>query len=289
MHCFTETYINHKSIFTKMNSIITTPIIASSTNQFNQIANIEETYRKITECIFFKFCNPPSYTLLYLMSEQIQCAKRYTGGLKSESVWDNLKPATVLKFPIVHEDRQVQNYLNPEIFYTDREQHKYEYCSYTITISDTINAEYKNTGSNNVYKNIGSVFGKTTKTAESDFEGLGFEFARGYVFQAQNVYPIFSSIDDNKTYIWTSPSSQYDKKRICYHNVNYLNNDFTQSLDNDTNMIIELNKGLRRDYDCTYWDKDEKCRIHSKQLTLNEKRFIDIYYDSDYNYDEDSD
>jgi hypothetical protein len=72
--------------------------------------------------------------------------------------------------------------------------------------------------------------------------------------------------------------------------VNYLNNDFTQSLDNDTNMIIELNRGydgyLHRDntnncIDCTYLDKERDFRFHSKQLTQNERRFIVPYYDSD--------
>jgi hypothetical protein len=272
-----------------MNSTTMNATFQKIVQSIKKIHNIEETYKNITACVFFKFCNPPYYTLFCLMSEKIQYEKRFTKGLTSESIWGNLKPATILTFPIVHENRQVEDYLNPVIFYTHIEQHKYEYCSYTITPHDTINAEYKITGSNNVYNNIGSVFSKTTKTVESDFEGLGFEFARGYVFQSQNVYPIFSTLENNKTYVWVSPQSQYNTNRTNYHQVNYLDNDFTQSLDKDTNMRIELNRGNDGYYhsiDCVYLDKDEKWRIHSAQLTQNEKRFIVPYYDSD-DYDDD--
>jgi hypothetical protein len=280
-----------------MNSIISTPIIASSTNQFNKNADIEKTYRKITECILFKFRNPPHYEFLCLMSEQIQFAKRFSKGLTTEALTSQLKPATVLTFPIIHEDRQFEDYLNPGQFYSNPYDHKYEYCSYTITTGYentthagcVANKKYKNIGSNNVYNNIGSVFIKTTM-ASNDCEGLGFEFVRGYVFQNQNVYPIFSSLAENETYVWVSPQSQYDKQRTHYYIVNYLDNDFTKSLDNDTNMVIELNRGydgyLHRSgrntfIDFIYWDKEGKWRIHSPQLTQNEKRFIVPYYDSD--------
>jgi len=250
--------------------------------------NINENYKKISDCILFKFCNPPYFTLLNLMSEQIKYSKNVT----VDSLWKELKPATILKFPIIYENKSFEDYLVPNKFYSIPYQHKYEYCSFNYT-ENKENDKYNNIGSNE-YNNIGSVFIKTTNEV-NDEDNLGFQFSRGYVIQHENIFPIFNEIDE--TYVWLSPQSQYDTKRITYYNINYLDNDFTRSHDKYINMNIELNKGYSygngsANVDFIYWDEIREKRIHSNLLSSNEKRFLVPYYDSsdeEYNYNNSSD
>ena len=208
--------------------------MSDSSMIIKKINNINENYKKISDCILFKFYNPPYFTLLNLMSEHIKYSKRLT----VDSLWKELKSATILTFPIIYEIKSIEDYLVPNKFYSLPYQHKYEYCSFNYN-ENKENDKYNNIGSNE-YNNIGSVFIKTTNdfNYDDDFAVEGFKFSRGYVFQYENIFPIFNEMD--KTYVWLSPQSQYDTKRTTYYNINYLDNNFTRSHDKYINMNIRF-------------------------------------------------